>query len=333
MKEKTEAKRKRILSQSIIHLHGPESVNFEANELTVLCVVRNGGYYMESFLEHYFSLGVKQIVFLDNHSTDETVSIAQNYRNVTVLQTELPFREYEYLMRQYLVSRFGEDRWTLCVDIDELFDFPYSHRISPGPFLDYLDKNSYTAVVAYMLDMFSDYPMQKRARGINESLKALYPFYDLSGIVKTSYAANFCPHNTISNSEIKHYTGGIRKIIFDFGHFYLTKHPLVRFEKGMNIWPHSAHKIENARIADITGVLLHFKLIDYFPEIVSRAVRERSYGKASTEYEKYHAVIKKHPEFSMKQETSRELKDTNELIDNEFLAVSRQYVDWMQFQT
>ena len=32
------------------------------------------------------------------------------------------------VMQQYLVARFGKGRWSLCVDIDELFDYPYSGR-------------------------------------------------------------------------------------------------------------------------------------------------------------------------------------------------------------
>jgi hypothetical protein len=65
------------------------------------------------------------IVLLDNDSTDDTVSVASEYDDVTVLRTKLPFgvgvedTEGQNLMRRYLIERFGRNRWSLCVDIDE----------------------------------------------------------------------------------------------------------------------------------------------------------------------------------------------------------------------
>ena len=112
------------LESQIRHLHGPEEVTYAPDELVVVCLVRDGRPYLKSFIEHYFSLGAKHIVFLDNGSTDGTVSVAQSYENVTILQTELSFKEHQGFMKRYLVTRFGRDRWILYVDIDELFDYP-----------------------------------------------------------------------------------------------------------------------------------------------------------------------------------------------------------------
>ncbi len=60
-------------------------------------------------------------------------------------------------MKQYLIARFGKSgRWCLYVDIDELFDYPYSEVVSLDSFLRYLTSKSYTAVMAHMLDMFPE---------------------------------------------------------------------------------------------------------------------------------------------------------------------------------
>ena len=87
---------------SIEHLHGPEEMDYEPDELVVVCLVRDGRPYVKSFVEHYRSLGAKHLFFLDNNSTDGTVEALQNYNNVTVLQTMLPYKEYKHLMKQYL---------------------------------------------------------------------------------------------------------------------------------------------------------------------------------------------------------------------------------------
>src|SRR5919107_5428985 len=125
-----ERAQKWILHFNIEHVHGPEEVDYGPDELVVVCNVRDGRPYVRSFVEHYTSMGVKHIVFLDNGSTDGTVEALQHYDNVTVLRTELSFRSYQYPMKQYLIERFGWGRWSLYVDIDELFDYPYSDVVS-----------------------------------------------------------------------------------------------------------------------------------------------------------------------------------------------------------
>src|SRR5215204_5426789 len=108
-----------ILEHNVEHVHGPREVDYGIDELVVLVLLRNGRPYIKPFIEHYFSLGVKHIVFLDNGSTDGTV-----------LRSRLPFKKYNITLKQYLVERFGRGRWTLNADIDELFEYPYSDVVS-----------------------------------------------------------------------------------------------------------------------------------------------------------------------------------------------------------
>src|SRR5918996_554040 len=188
---------------NIEHLHGPEEVAYEPDELVVVCLVRDGRPYVKSFVEHYHSLGAKHLVFLDNGSTDGTVEALKNYDNATVLRSKLPFKEYKFLMRQYLIDRFGRKyRWCLCVDIDELFDYPYSDVVGLDSFLGYLSSNSYTAVAAQMLDMFSKEPLSGREGNLeNEPLKERYRFYDISDITRTSIKERLSLRNSTLESD------------------------------------------------------------------------------------------------------------------------------------
>ena len=86
------ANRWRKVHTTVEHLYGPEEVSYGVDELIVLCLVRDGRPYLRSFVEHYSSIGVKHLVFLDNGSTDGTVETLKNYDNVTVLRTELPYK-------------------------------------------------------------------------------------------------------------------------------------------------------------------------------------------------------------------------------------------------
>lgn len=92
-------------------------------------------------------------------------------------------------MKRYLIERFGRGRWTLSVDIDELFEYPCSDVVSLKALLGYLNENSYTAVVSYMLDMFPEKPLFEDAPLMEEDLplKELHRFYDISDIDTRSY--------------------------------------------------------------------------------------------------------------------------------------------------
>ena len=138
----TEPERTEDLESRIKHVHGPEEVAYGPEELVVVCLMRDGRPYLKSFIEHYFSLGVKHIFFLDNGSTDGTIPVARSYENVTVLQTDLPFKDHKFFLKRYVITRFGKGRWVLYVDIDELFDYPYSDVVGLGSFLRYLTENS-----------------------------------------------------------------------------------------------------------------------------------------------------------------------------------------------
>src|SRR5829696_9052541 len=323
-----------VLRSSIEHLHGPEEVDYEPDELVVVCLVRDGRPYVKSFVEHYRSLGAKHLFFLDNNSTDGTVEALQNYDNTTVLRSKLPWKEYEVLFKQYPVGHFGgKDRWCLYADIDELFDYPYSDIVGLDSFLGYLTDNSYTAVAAQMLDMFPEEPLSGREENLeDEPLKERYRFYDISNISRRSNKRRHYRHNRnnkLESDEIEMFRDGIQNTIFGSKPLR-TKFPLVFTDGRIKPFDRSSHWVDNARIADITCVLLHYKFLDgYFQKQAAQAVREGRYHKNSpgwTSFDKYLEVLDKNPALKMKRESARELKGVNDLVENGFLVVSEQYM-------
>ena len=320
------------LETRIRHLHGPEEVTYGLDELVVVCLVRDGLPYLKSFVEHYFSLGVKHIVFLDNGSSDGTVSMAQSYKNVTILQTDLPFKEYKNPLRRYLVARFGQGRWILYVDVDELFDYPYSNVVDLGAFLGYLTEKSYTAVVAQMLDMFPKRCELYAANIDDEPLKELHKFYDISNITTEGYYTRGDASNTLANEEIEVHRGGVHRTVFG-QRALLTKHPLMFLDDEIRPIDPGPHWVSRARVADITCVLFHYKFIGDFYERAVRAVKEESYANDSAKYKKFLGTLEQDPELQIKRETAQELRDINDLIDNRFLIVSENYVAWSSHES
>src|SRR5215204_5744539 len=324
-----------IVYHNVECVHGPEELAIGPEELVVLCVLRDGRPYVRSFVEHYTSMGVKHMVFLDNGSTDGTVETLQEYDNVTVFRTTMPFRIYQLYMRRYLIHRFGKGRWSLTVDMDELFDYPYSDVVDLGSLLRYLNNGGYTAVVAQMLDMFPEKPLRsvvgdegELAASEDEPLKELHRFYDISGVRVQEHFPVGGNNNVLTNEEIKWFRDGIKTTLF--GHrAMLSKHPLVFFDDKIIPVDSTMHRISNARVADFTCVLFHYKLLDRLYEQALRAVAEKNYPNRHEKYEKYVTALEQNPELQIKQETARELNSVNDLVENQFLAVSGDYMVWV----
>src|SRR5215213_1151573 len=320
-----------VLGSSIEHLHGPEEVDYEPDELVVVCNVRDGRPYVKSFVEHYRSLGAKHLFFLDNNSTDGTVEALKNYDNTTVLRSKLPWKEYEVLFKQYPVGRFGrKNRWCLYADIDEHFDYPYSDVVGLDSFLGYLNSNSYTAVAAQMLDMFPEEPLSGREENLeDEPLKERLRFYDISNISRRSIKELHHLHNRnnmLESDEIEMFRDGIQNTIFGSKPLR-TKFPLVFTDGRIKPFDRSSHWVDNAKIADITCVLSHYKFLDgYFHKQAAQAVREGQYHNNSARYKRYLEVLDKNPALQMKRESARELRGVNDLVENGFLVVSEEYM-------
>jgi len=237
----------------------------------------------------------------------------------------------ESLFKRYLIERFGKKgRWCLCADIDELFDYPYSDVVGLGSLLRYLNERSYTAVVAQMLDMFPEEPLSGSGEGNlqDEPLKERHRFYDVSNIRRENIKElPRLRNNMLESDEIEFFSGGIRSTLFRSTSL-LTKFPLVFSDGKIKPMDDSSHWVDNARIADLTCVLFHYKFLDgHFHKQAARAVREGQYYNNSALYRKYLRVLEGNPTLRLKGETARETESVNELVENGFLVVSEDYLE------
>jgi len=310
------------------HVHGPAEVPLREDELVVVCLVRDGQPWIEQFMDHYSSLGARHVIFLDNGSRDATVSLAVGYDHVTVLRSSLPFDRYELLLRQYLIQRFGKNRWSLCVDIDELFDYPYSDIVGLASLLGYLNNKSYTAVAAQMLDMFPNGPLAGPIGGPDVSFRERHNLYDLSGLKRKDIQQHSGRNNVFDSPDTECLAGGIRETVFDVIP-RLTKFPLVFSDGVVRPVEGSPHHIDNARIADLSCVLFHYKYVGRFYELAARAAREENHWNNSAQYKQYLKVLNENPGLTLRQDTSKEIQGVNDLLEEQLLVVSDDYVSWV----
>lgn len=321
------------LRHSLTRLWGPQPTPGDPERATVVCLLRDGEAYVRSFVAHYTALGARQIVLLDNGSTDRTLELARSYDHVTVLRSRLPYRDYQMLFREHLLRSYGVGGWRLLVDIDELFDYPHSDELPLEGLLAYLNARDYSAVVAYQLDMFGPGSLLARQSRADDDLRATYPYYDISDIHRQGYCENYGDANVTSNAAIDLYWGGIRNMLFG-SRDWLTKHPLQFPERGVRPAGQFAHDVSGARVADVSAVLYHYKFLDRLVKQARRAVSEANYHRSSAQYRLYLRVLEEEPDLHILRATARRLEHVDELVEQGFLAVSPAYEAWAaQFQT
>src|SRR5437588_5791323 len=127
--------REKIVPLTVTHVYGPQTVHLASNEAAVTCVIKNGEFYIEAFIKHYSQFGFRHIFFLDNGSTDQTISLARNYKNVSVCKSNLSIQTNQTLLKKYLAQKSVRGGWCLDADIDEFFDYPCSDVLRLPEFL------------------------------------------------------------------------------------------------------------------------------------------------------------------------------------------------------
>jgi hypothetical protein len=316
-----------LLPPRVEHLSGPHRVVSGSCDVIVISVMRNGEVWLEAFLAHHRRMGIRNFVILDNGSSDRSIEILSKQPDVTLLRTYAPYHAYENTMKRYLARRYCRDRWCLCLDVDELFDFPRSATMPLSALIGYLNHKGFNAVITQMLDMFSDRPISEVRDDPAEGLQTQYPFYDLSNIAATNYT-----FGQLSNPAIMMHHGGIRKTIFGTNNG-LTKVSLFLMDtklKPFVLWHHAL----NARLADISCVLLHFPFVNSFYAKVVEAVESGRYGYLTTdEYTSYLNGLQKLPQLRLKLESAKKLATVDELLESGFLIDSADYRRWVVDQS
>jgi len=315
----------------ISHHYGPKTIQLASNEAMVTCVVRNGEFYIEEFIEHYSRMGFRHIAFLDNGSSDQTISIATKHKNVSVYQSTLPIDAHQAYFKRYLAKNSANGGWRLDADIDEFFDYPFSDALGLRDFLDYLNKSQCTAVITQLLDMFSDKPLSCLAKTQREDLRGTYPYYDISEVTKTEYqtseiVAKYAAANQLLNKAATLCWGGIRKTLWG-NNCLLTKHSLFFPGRGLDLYPH-IHFINNARVADVSGVMRHYKITS--DALATALQNQERFVTNSKAYGRFIEFLANDSARGIKEKTAIKFRSVSDLRESGFVFTSTEYSEYVE---
>lgn len=272
----------------------------DATELRLFMVVRNGALRLPYLLEYYRSRGVQRFFIVDNNSTDETVEILRKSANTHIFKTSDSYQQAEcgVLWAEYLMDRHCRDQWAVIVDSDELLVYPGWEHVPLNTLTAFLDSQGATALHSFLLDMYSDRPL-------NETHYT--PGHDF---IKT------CPYFEVGHRVMRedgNWEGGVRNRVFGASNI-LSKHNLVKHVTGSRIGG-GTHLIEGARFTQMTGVTLHFKYFHDFAESARIEVERKEHWNDAWQYKRYAQKAQDDPDLSLFCDESIHFEGSRQLVD------------------
>lgn len=320
-------RRRARFAAALRHLHGPRKLDVAQGEVVLIALVRDGSYYLDTFFRHYRAMGVRHFVFIDNGSSDDTIARIKAQKGCVIDQCRLPLAQYEDLIRQYPARTYGQNRWCLYVDMDEIFDFEGRERIGLRGLTAYLEGRGDTAMVAQMLEMF---PKQSLAEVANLPFKQAvqqFLYYDINQVEKFDYHSRqiefhaLLKDNSVPDSAIQFCFGGVRGKVFG-EQCCLTKHPLIFNGPGVTPTPHP-HLSMGLRCTDVTGVIRHYKFANdpQSRDAVSLSAGNLAHGENAKRAEVMQAV----PDVSLFSLEARRWNRVETLYRSGFLVGSQDY--------
>ncbi|MDE4131508.1 glycosyltransferase family 2 protein [Phaeobacter sp. QD34_3] len=321
---------------SLRHLHGPRSTFANPDEVTLIALVRDGSYYLEAFFDHYRSLGIRHFVFFDNGSEDDTIERIRQQPGTAIVQSKLPWGQFENMFRSFAAGRYARDRWCLIVDMDEIFDFEGRQEIGLAGLIRYLQRQGHTAMMAQMLEMFPQRSLSEVAQMPYGEVLHSFDCYDLSVVSSFDYHAPATglsyflnqnrPNAADGSAPPRVRFGGIRAKVFG-ENCCLSKHPLVFVGTGVTagVHPHAATGVD---VAPMTALLKHYKFAN------DPLARDRQSVKTAAiehgEDQLRLSVLSKTPDLSLWSETARQGPTIEALQDLGFLSRSDTYSSYLR---
>ena len=315
------------LRTSLKHIHGPTKPLAAPGEVTVVSLVRDGAYYLPVFFDYYRSLGIQHFVFIDNGSTDTTLDLIRAQPDTVILQSSLPWGQFENDFRRTAAERYCRNRWCLYVDMDEIFDFEGRQEIGLTGLIRYLEAQGATALMAQMLEMFPKVPLSSVATLPYDQVLEQFHYCDLDAIRRLDYTdedtgfSYFLRQNRLSSAETQILFGGVRGKIFG-ENCCLSKHPLVYVGDKVQPGVHP-HCSSNVAVADISALIKHYKFANDSTarDRASLAIASIQHGEDKLRAQ----LMTDSPDLSLWSETAQDFPGITSLQAHDFLMSSDRY--------
>ncbi len=269
-------------------------------DILLFSTLRNERVRLPFFLRYYRDLGVNHFLFVDNDSTDGTREYLSRQPDVSVWGTSSSYKRARFGVDwlTWLQSRYGHGHWSLVVDADEFFVYPFCDTRPLRALTDWLDASSIKAFSAMLLDMYPKGPIDAQPYHEGQDPFEIAAWFDSGNYLISK-------NKLYRNLWIQ---GGPRARTFFTDKPErapaLNKVPLVKWHRDY-AYVSSTHMLLPRGLNQVydewggekaSGCLLHAKFLDTFTAKAEEEMERRQHYADSHEYKSYKAGMNDHPD-------------------------------------
>lgn len=276
------------------------TTQIKPDDVILICTLRNERIRLPYFLKYYREMGVSHFLFIDNDSDDGSGGYLADQDDVSIWHTKASYKGANYGVdwMNWLARKHCHGHWTLTVDPDEFFVFPFCDTRPIPALTDWLDSSGINSFSAMLIDMYPKGSVAhvKYSEGQNpfeiaewfdsgNYMHALNPEYMNLWIQGGPRARTFFaddPENAPSLNKIPLVKWDRKYVYIQSTHMLLPR--------GLNV------VYDNQGGEKASGVLLHAKFLDTFiPKATEELERNQHYA-GGREYKAYHDHMQSEPE-------------------------------------
>ncbi|MEM6579235.1 MAG: glycosyltransferase family 2 protein [Pseudomonadota bacterium] len=252
------------------------------------------------FLKYYRELGVAHFLIVDNDSTDGGRDYLAQQRDVSLWHTRGSYRRANYGVDwlNWLQKKYGHDHWTLVVDPDELFIYPFCDTRPIRALTDWLEVSQVRSFGAMLLDMYPKGRIDATPYAAGQDPLEVACWFD---------PGNYTIEKNPSYGNLWIQGGPRARVFFQDNPTMapaLNKVPLVKWNKKYT-YVSSTHMLLPRGLnrtydewggEKASGVLLHAKFLNTFAEKAKEELRRGQHYSASIEYKSYYENLQENPD-------------------------------------
>ncbi len=271
-----------------------------ADDILLVSTFRNEKIRLPYFLKYYRSLGVNHFLFVDNDSSDGARAYLDGMEDVSVWFTRGSYKSATFGVDwvNYLLRKYAHGHWSLIVDPDEFFIYPFCDTRPIRALTDWLDTSQIRSFASMLLDVYPKGRIDQVPYQSGQDPLEIAHWFD-SGNYSVTKNARY------GNLWIQ---GGPRARIFFADKPKLApalnKIPLVKWDRNY-AFVSSTHMLLPRGLNQVyetdggekaSGILLHTKFLDTFTAKAEEELARRQHYAGSVEYTAYAETLKAQPD-------------------------------------
>ncbi len=270
------------------------------DDILLISTFRNEQIRLPYFLDYYRGLGVNHFLLVDNDSRDGVQPYLRGMEDVSLWFTRGSYKAATFGVdwMNAVLRRYAHGHWTLCVDPDELFIYPFCDSRPLRALTDWLDNSQIRSFAAMLLDVYPKGRIDAQPYQAGQNPLEIAHWFD-SG----NYAVTRNPQ--YGNLWIQ---GGPRARIFFSDRPKqapaLNKIPLVKWDHRFayvssthTLLPRGLNQVyETDGGEKASGMLMHTKFLDTFTAKAEEELTRHQHYAGSAEYTAYAKALQDNPD-------------------------------------